>query len=102
MNLRHGDLVFTPIETPKEGKVRELNEEYILAFGEATGHAHRLRGKSIKVVDLPDQEAILEIGEEASLSHEEHVTIKFPAGLYLMRREREHDYFTESIRTVAD
>lgn len=100
--LRHGDLCFSPTnEVPKEAVERKLATEYVLALGEATGHAHRLKGKA-KVYDLPDDGMILAVEEEAELSHEEHATLKFAPGLYLLKREREFNYFDEEIARVAD
>ena len=101
-NYRHGDLVFSPTnEIPKDGKLRPEAAEYPLAFGEVTGHSHRLKGKA-KVYDLPNDELILAVEEDSELSHEEHKTIRFPKGLYLMRKEQEFNYFDNEIARVAD
>lgn len=95
--IRHGDLCFSLIaELPKEAvEISNL----VLAWGEATNHAHRLNKG--KVYNFQDS-LIIEVEEGAELTHEEHKTIRFSKGLYLMKRQRERDPFLENIRSVVD
>lgn len=73
----------------------------ILAYGEVTGHAH-------KVEDLACAE-VLEIGgglyvhvgdEGVRIVHDEHAPISLPPGNYEVEIQRE--YTPEAIRNVAD
>ena len=85
---RHGDLIIEQIgEIPKSAKP---NKDKILAYGEATGHTHRIDSEtahvfydginpSVKYLDLPDM---------ASIVHEEHGPIEFPSGKYKISIQR--------------
>lgn len=104
--LRHGDLGFTELEKIPEGLTKiEHDGSFILAYGEHTGHAHRLAvAKKSDVEIYKDNEGryVLNVKKPATLSHEEHKTITFQPGIYFQRNEREYDPFLNEIRTVQD
>lgn len=83
----------------------EINE-LILAEGETTGHAHRLRGKITKFVPkdarVRTETIIFELTEDAVLSHEEHASFTLPAGTYYIEQVREFDHFAGRSTFVAD
>lgn len=97
---RQGDVLIRRIHSlPKQKAVRRENG--ILAYGEVTGHAH-------KVAD-PETAEVLEVGEGLYLRasgdgvriiHEEHGSITLPAGNYEVTIQRE--YSPAEIRNVAD
>jgi hypothetical protein len=97
---RQGDVLIRRIQSlPKQTAQARLNG--ILAYGEVTGHAHR-------VEDLAHAE-VLEVGEGLYLRvgdggvrivHEEHAPISLPPGNYEVSIQRE--YTPEAIRNVAD
>jgi hypothetical protein len=88
---------------------RQKRSNATVAFGELTGHSHRLA--------LEDQDAaeVLEIGDGifvrisrsggsieggATFIHEEHGPVRLPAGNYQVTIQRE--YTPEKIRSVLD
>jgi hypothetical protein len=102
---RHGDLSFHQIDKlPEDLKEVEQNGSFVLALGEHTGHKHVITVPRKKMRIFQDFEGkyILEIKEEASISHEEHSTIILIPGLYEMRNEREFDYFANATIRVVD
>lgn len=82
----------------------------VLARGEVTGHRHAFYGGAVMFRDdalARDVPAELYLGHVkiaakagAELRHEEHGTIKLPAGTYRVRRQREFD--AGAVRVVAD
>lgn len=74
----------------------------ILAEGEVTGHAHRLRAGSPAQV-LADGKGGLFLfveGDEVTVEHEEHGPVTIPRGGYIVRIQRE--YHPKEIRRVID
>ena len=97
---RQGDVLIRRIQSlPKQAAQPRLTG--ILAYGEATGHAH-------KVEDLAHAEVLeignglyLRVGEDGvRVVHEEHGAITLPPGNYEVEVQRE--YTPEAIRNVAD
>lgn len=97
---RQGDVLIRRIGKVPSGP-RKPQQDGCLAYGEVTGHAHR-------VSDLQEAELFhvgdgmyLSVGENGvSIQHEEHSTINLPPGNYEIVRQRE--YSPEAIRNVAD
>jgi hypothetical protein len=96
---RHGDVLIAKTSSlPPEARKRP---DLTLAYGEITGHSHRIQesgaaelwesggGLFLKVVD-----------ETATLIHEEHHPITLPRGLYRVWRQRE--YTPQQIRQISD
>lgn len=77
----------------------ENMQEAVLAEGEVTGHAHRLRGPR---VDWDAESRRLQLDEDASLSHEEHGRQTLPRGNYTVGIVREVDHLERVVRNVAD
>lgn len=113
---RQGDVVIIPVDefpgvvAEKETKVQRDKGRVVLAYGEVTGHAHAIAepqaelwtftGSDDNAAPGNDNDRLLVCLDEVALGHEEHDTIKLPAGLYVVRRQRE--YGPEELRTVAD
>jgi hypothetical protein len=101
LKVRQGDVLIEKIDMAPEGK-RKVREDGALAYGEVTGHSHR--------VDTLTKAAVYECGEGLFLSvsdeggvaivHEEHKPIQVPKGDYRITIQRE--YTPEVIRNVAD
>lgn len=74
----------------------------MLAYGEATGRHHSIASSSGTLfVDDKNQATLLEVTEAlADLEHQEHNTIKLPAGRYRVIHQRE--YHPQEIRRVID
>jgi len=107
---RQGDVYIIPVtednapELEKDTVPRDRGR-VVLAYGEATGHAHAIHNPTAQyfpIVGKPkeDDDRLLKIVQTSDLVHEEHSTVAIPPGLYIVRRQRE--YHPEEIRTVAD
>ena len=87
----------------------------ILAFGEVTGHTHRINmadmleetGVTLHMdynneagKDVP--KAFTVTGAEVKLDHEEHDTITLPPGNYVVKIVREFNHITRRAQYVAD
>lgn len=118
---RQGDvlLISTDREPSKLKKQPREAGRVVLAHGEVTGHAHAIDSRfcSLYVEDgtrsAPDMmtaisrlggaliaDRLLTCSKPVELKHEEHSTIKLPAGSYTVRIQRE--YHPEELRNVAD
>jgi hypothetical protein len=108
--IRQGDVLLVPVASvPAEGScpAESRGSRYVLAEGEATGHAHVVTGRS-RVVEwrqarrwaAPLRRRFLVVEEAAVLSHQEHLPIELDAGVYEVRRQRE--YRPERSVWVAD
>lgn len=107
MNIyRQGDVLLISVDAiPRDAKACKIEGDVILAYGEVTGHAHRLAPQTVKPfakggVWSPTAERYIRALEGAQLTHEEHGTITLPAGVYRVVQQRE--YSPAEIRNVAD
>lgn len=60
----------------------------ILAYGERTGHSHRIDGDG--QVWRQDTRLYLELEQPSRIVHEEHETLTLPRGLYEVVGQREY------------
>lgn len=100
---RHGDLLIR--ETDKiPAKAKRVSSGTLnkLALGEVTGHSHKL--ETTQIVDVFELNGVkyFNTPTEATLSHEEHNTLKLEPATYTVLTEREYDYFMEEQRKVID
>jgi hypothetical protein len=96
---RHGDVLIEQVSSLP--KVREKLSHRILAHGEVTGHAHRI--KETEAADLYSTSEGLYLhvrGPSVSVVHQEHATITLTSGYYRVWRQRE--YSPQEIRVVRD
>jgi hypothetical protein len=70
-----------------------------LARGEVTGHAHVALGVGLL---FDQQTGVLTVPKEAEVVHEEHGTVKVPAGKYKVGLVKEEDPFSTELRPVRD
>jgi hypothetical protein len=103
---RHGDVVIFRLKNAEElnslGFKKET--EVVLEHGEASGHAHRLKG-GIEVMEKKgsaEGELYFRISDKAVLSHEEHDRMVLDAGMYLKVSQVEYDPFADLLRRVLD
>jgi hypothetical protein len=102
---RQGDVLVVPIEELPAGLVpapRDRKGRLVLAYGEATGHAHVATGEGLRLLCLPDdlESMFLHIQGYGRITHEEHGPIPLPIGYYRVVRQRE--YVPGAIRPVSD
>ena len=94
--------------------------QVVLAHGEVTGHSHAIKHQGAQLFAMEDNrvtgetadqmiarlgggvipDRVLTLERPAALRHEEHDTIKLPAGDHLVRVQRE--YQPGAMRSVAD
>ena len=108
----HGDVVVTSIENlPDDFDSMKIESNSALAYGEATGHVHKLFRMSDP--DLPNKVSYdlrvddkgdrwLKVIEPVVLKHQEHEPRIIPCGLYKINIQREYDVFSNAIRRVVD
>jgi len=98
MQYRQGDVLIETVEAvPPDAK--EATGPVILAEGEATGHAHKIKARHAKLYESAAGR-FLTLARPARVVHEEHAPIALPAGNFRVTRQRE--YSPEAIRNVAD
>lgn len=107
--IRQGDILF---ESVPEGSHKNNEDLYeinskTVALGEVTGHSHSYR-KNDQVVlyqkrfdDLPSQ-VLVEGSSTVELQHQEHLSIQFPKGEYIIRREQSYNPFLKQITRSTD
>lgn len=96
---RHGDVLIAPAAAiPERARPRTSP---ILAYGEVTGHSHRIaEPESAEFFELDGIIFMNVIAESATVVHEEHRPITLPRGTYRVWQQRE--YTPTQSRRVAD
>lgn len=85
--IRHGDVILKLVsEIPNDAK--SLGKRKELAYGEVTGHAHRL--DIGKLFETKDGKLYCKINKTAKLSHEEHGTLTIPPANYEVVIKRQY------------
>lgn len=103
---RQGDVLLQQIDAiPNDAAPCAIKGDVILAYGEVTGHAHRLAPEQVKPYAKggawsADAERFIAVAEATALTHEEHSAIVLLPGNYRVVQQRE--YSPEEIRRVAD
>jgi hypothetical protein len=96
---RHGDvLISSTTSIPTTAKIRPGT---VLAYGEITGHSHRVQDPHS--AELWEHGGVLflkVVADNATIIHEEHQPITLPRGLYRVWMQRE--YTPQAIRRIAD
>lgn len=98
---RHGDVLLIKVSAlPKDVRRISSDGDVVLAYGEVTGHAHRI--KESQKVEYWDAGAAryLKVLEQTALTHEEHTPILLERGVY--RQAFQVEEFGEEVRRVAD
>jgi hypothetical protein len=95
---RHGDLLIVPVKAvPKKSKKAKKSNERVLAYGEVTGHAHRLSAGTVTELG---GDTFFATDVKTTLTHEEHGPITFEPGCYRVIHQREYSPERGSIRVV--
>lgn len=88
MNIRHGDVIIERVDAvPKDAKLLKGRAE--LAYGEVTGHAHRV--DIGELFETKDGQLYLRTDKLANLTHEEHRTITLEPGVYKVTIKRQYN-----------
>jgi hypothetical protein len=101
---RQGDVLLVQVSGLPEGAEvvtgpRNQNGKTVLAFGEVTGHHHRIESNLATMYQW-EGDTLIEVKPEAVLVHEEHAAIPVAPGTYKVTIQRE--YVAGEIRNVAD
>ncbi len=99
MLIQQGDVLIESCSIPVGLSVKSDNH---LAEGEATGHFHEAVGVGVSVLEGSGDSLFLSVPNGAEVTHQEHGTVKVPAGDYKVRIVREYDHFREEARKVVD
>jgi hypothetical protein len=102
---RQGDVLIIPVKRLASGlePVTREHGAVVLAHGEVTGHAHKIKDERAALFRDPKLMAMfMHVSGDApvALEHDEHGTISIPPGNYQVVRQRE--YHPQEIRNVAD
>jgi len=96
---RQGDVAIRKVRSIPGQTTRR--ESGILAFGEVTGHCHKVDNLELAEVLEVGGDLYLRVSEDGvRIVHDEHSAIALPAGNYEVTIQRE--YSPEAIRNVAD
>jgi len=86
---RHGDVLIQTIAKLPVGAQKQTGST--LAYGEVTGHSHRIEQTNAVSLWVYGGEFFLEVKEaSATLVHEEHKPIQLPQGVYRFWKQREY------------
>ncbi len=99
---RQGDVLLIRVNHIPLGALPEdrADGRIILAYGEATGHAHAIAEADAEVFSHEGRRFVRIGLGGATLAHEEHGAIPLPAGEYRVVTQRE--YSPDENRNVAD
>jgi len=103
---RQGDIFFRVVSVPfVEGMKR--NSDNILAYGEVTGHSHRIMSPSISemesYVDSNGDIYVRSNDREITVGHDEHNVVTLPCGEWIcVSRQREYNYLESESSIVVD
>lgn len=102
---RQGDVLIKKLSEEITEELEEIKRDeqgrIVLAYGEATGHAHAIKAKEATLMRGKNTNNVyLLIEQPVDLLHEEHHKIKLPAGNYHVIRQRE--YSPKEVRYVQD
>lgn len=103
-NFMHGDVVvFNEGMLPVDFDLMPEITDACLAYGEATGHMHKLFGGKFELREHPQTKTRwLKVVTPVMLKHQEHTPIEINPGLYRIGIQREYDPFEKIARQVQD
>jgi hypothetical protein len=103
MLWRQGDVLIESVPNMNIPSNAEPIRSTIVAFGEATGHRHRIANRNTAQLYRRSFDRVTYMhvtADFAELIHPEHDTLSFPRGVYRIWLQREFD--GRGRRTVAD
>jgi hypothetical protein len=101
----HGDVIIRKTKFGKDFDRLERVQDACLAYGELTGHSHKIFGNPEDFdlrQDPVTKERHLRVVKPVMLRHQEHTPVKLPPGDYKIGIQREYDPFSKLVRQVAD
>lgn len=101
LQLQQGDVLIEKISKIPE-EVKEAEDKGILAYGEVTGHKHKLEDTNIKTFKDKDGNIYFQVEESVKLKHEEHNMLTIEPGIYKSWILKEKDWVSGMVRKVID
>jgi hypothetical protein len=103
--FRQGDVLLVVVDSlPKNAKDITPKKRIVLAYGEATGHAHAIEAEpsagKVRLWDAGAERFLQVLEGKAWLRHEEHAPIELSPGIYRVGNQVE--YTPKEIRRVSD
>ena len=95
-NIHQGDVYLVRIEEFPEGKIKHIRND-IVAFGEITGHAHKIEG--CEIVEIAGKRFCC-VKTDSVITHQQHPKEDVSKGNYEIRIQKE--YFPEGLKNVID
>lgn len=88
-NYRHGDVLIIPrTKARPAGGVKR--KEPVLAYGEVTGHSHRMTEGRVELHQYDEKMHLRVLSKIGALTHEEHSRIDLPKGDYDVEIQRDY------------
>jgi len=92
---RQGDIWFEVVGQAGKGKEMKPYSSDVLAYGETTGHCHRIASPDLSKMEMwvdTDGDIFVRSQETVVVDHEEHGKVTLPANEFVMiSRQREFD-----------
>lgn len=102
ITIRQGDVLLIPVSgVPKDATREVFKGDVILAYGEVTGHAHRIKESSKVEVWSKGAARFIRAMETVALTHEEHGAGTLVPGVVYRQVFQVEDQ-GEEVRRVAD
>lgn len=99
---QQGDVILRRITSLPDGEKNVIaKNKLVLAEGETTGHFHGIVSEDSELFTIGNI-TVLNLKEQATLTHQEHGPITLELGLWQVGGVREYDYFQEMVRKVVD
>ena len=101
--IQQGDVLVFETSIPDNAiPVKSQQGRFILAEGEATGHAHAIAEMPGVSMFRLDNSLFLSTESEVIVRHEEHKPVTIPPGTFRIDQVKEIDPYTEEIHKVRD
>ncbi len=101
--FRQGDVVLRRMENPVNFEGAKDQGDPVLAYGETTGHSHRITEGNVQFIRLLTGMVVLRVlSDQARLFHETHPDVLLDRGDYEVAKQREVDWMSSTMRNVAD
>jgi len=101
MQYQQGDVLIETVEELPSG-CKEAEDKGILAYGETTGHKHKLEDSNVKTYKDDRGNIYFKVEDHVKLKHEEHNAITLPPGVYRSWIVKEKDWVSGMVRNVVD
>ena len=108
VSLAQGDILFLRVNGIPDAarSVAPVGNRFVLAEGEATGHAHTVPARGVALMEVPNEGGVTYLTVEeltgVEVSHQEHASVKLDPGTWKVIRQREYTDDDENWSLVAD